>query len=696
MNEKTEDLFKRKDLSGKYALVSIPRPIPESLTYEIPNSLEKIQIGSVVEVPFRRSKIEGFIVGFETADKIQSEYEIKPIERYLTETPVFNEDDLKFYKWVSDYYQIPLGEVLGTAFTKSVFIRPSRTVKRKKTEPSESTKPVSFAHTDEQKTAISSIVESVRSSKFKSFLLYGVTGSGKTEVYLNAAKECIAQGKSALILVPEIALTPQLRTRFEEYFGDSVAVLHSSLTEKTRRDFWWDALEGRKKLVVGARSAIFAPLKNIGLIVVDEEHETTYKQEDRLRYNARDLALVRAKHHDATVVLGSATPSIETFYASKSGKHTLLELRERPQSRPMPIIEIIDMKEEHDRKKKTAKENKSPFERVIFSDAMINGVVKTLHRGEQAIIFVNRKGYSSFLLCKDCGDVPECLNCSVSLTYYANSRKLRCHYCGFEDRVPEKCGKCGSSGIKFMGLGTELAYEELEKILKPEFENLTIARLDSDTAPNMKKLEEILQDFRDKKTQILLGTQMLAKGHDFPNVTFIGIVLADLNLHLPDFRSGERTFQLLAQVSGRAGRGSIAGKVILQTYMPDHYVIEAAKEQDYRKFYEREIEERKVFEYPPFSRMAHLEFRNLKEERAQSEARKISNLLDHLLKNKDGVMGSDVTYLGPTAASIGKIANQYRWQILLKSEKFSSLNAVIRTLRKEGVRFIDVDPVSTL
>ncbi|MEW6056448.1 MAG: primosomal protein N', partial [Bdellovibrionota bacterium] len=536
--------------------------------------------------------------------------------------------------------------------------------------------------TKDQQAAMDLIQKSFDDRIFKSFLLFGVTGSGKTEVYIRSAQKALEQGRTSLILVPEIALTPQLRRRFEDRFGDQVAVLHSSLTEKTRREFWWDILKGTRKVVVGARSGLFAPLANIGLIVVDEEHEPSYKQEDRLRYSARDLALVRAVQHQAVVILGSATPAVETFYSAETGKHTLLKLASRPLERPMPTVEVVDLKQEPRDYDQATKDS-----RVLLSQKMRAAVSETLQNGDQALIFVNRKGFSSFLMCGGCGEVPKCVNCSVSLTYYQRSKELRCHYCGLRTGAIDNCSKCQSLEIRYMGMGTELVEDEVKRL----FPGVCVERLDADTADTAKKLENTLERFRSGEIRILVGTQMLAKGHDFPNVTFVGVVLADLNLHLPDFRAGERTFQLLTQVSGRAGRGDKPGKVILQTFLPDHYVIQTAAKQDYLEFYRQEIESRQQFGYPPFSRMAQIEFRDTREDRAKGEAERIRSLLEHLNPQEKGF-----EYLGPAAASIARIANQFRWQILLKSEKSSSLNAVIKTLRKEGIRFIDVDPVTTL
>ncbi|MBI3544824.1 MAG: primosomal protein N' [Deltaproteobacteria bacterium] len=676
---------------AKVAQVVVPRPLPGPLSYLVPDELEpKVREGSLVQVPFRSRVIEGFVVGFTTqADPSLRGVELKEILSVPFDRPVFSTTDLEFFNWIGDYYQLPIGEVFNSAFPRAIFKQPKR-AKKPKPEDESDAKPatapaapaVDVELTSDQAAALASITRSISAREFRSFLLYGVTGSGKTEVYIRAARAVVDQGRTALILVPEIALTPQLRKRFEDRFDNQVAVLHSGLTEKTRREFWWDILRGRRKVVVGARSALFAPLVDIGLIVVDEEHEPSYKQEDRLRYSARDLALVRARQHRAAAILGSATPSIETFYAAERGKHQLLALKTRPAARPMPRIEVVDLRQEYKDALRGSKDSK-----LILGRKMREELADTLIRKEQSMVFVNRKGFSSFVLCGSCGEVPKCLNCSVSLTYYQRARQMRCHYCALTLPAIEQCPKCQAYDIKLMGMGTELVEDEVRRL----FPSARIERLDAETADTIKKIEAVLDRFRRGEIDILVGTQMLAKGHDFPNVTLVAVVLADLNLHLPDFRAGERTFQLLAQVSGRAGRGDKPGRVVLQTMLPDHYVIQAAAKQDYAEFYRAEIEFRQQFGYPPFSRMAQLEFRDLKEDRARDQAERARQLLDHLDPDAKGF-----SYLGPAAASIARIANQYRWQILVRSEKSSALNAVIKTLRKEGVRFIDVDPVTTL
>ncbi len=668
------------------AEVVIPTSIPKILAYKIPSNFrKKAQIGALVEVSFRSKKIFGFVLNL-VEERKYKDIPLKDILSFPFETPFFTKHDLEFYNWITEYYQLPLGDVLRCAFPKTVLKNIQETTKDlQDANPLTVTVPAGpatvnpqFTLTCDQKKALTQILEALKIGQFKSFLLFGITGSGKTEVYIQAAKEALSQNKSALILVPEIALTPQLQKRFEERFSGEVAILHSGLSNKIRRQYWWDIFNGRKKLVVGARSALFAPLQKIGLIVVDEEHEPSYKQGDHLRYHARDLALVRSKLHQAITILGSATPAIETFYTAQMSKHTLLTLQNRPNAQVLPQIQVVDLKNEKDN---------FIFSKTLFSEPLKQGLADTLKRNEQAILYVNRKGYANFLLCSDCGHVPQCLNCSVSLTYYSSSKALKCHYCNLTKNTPDTCPKCTSYKLRFMGLGTERVEQEL-KMLFPETK---VSRLDADAISSSKILEKTLDLFRKGETQILVGTQILAKGHDFPNVTFVGIVFADFNLHLPDFRASERTFQLLTQVSGRAGRGGKKGSVVLQTFLPNHYSIQSASEHNYEEFYKHELQYRKEFGYPPFSRIARLEFRHLKEEKTMQQAKRAEQILSSL-----GAHSKNFTYLGPAPATVLKISNQYRWHILVKSEKFAALNAVLKTLRKEGVRFIDVDPISTI
>ena len=421
-----------------------------------------------------------------------------------------------------------------------------------------------------QRNAFDLIAAGIRSQAFCTFLLHGVTGSGKTEVYLNAIDVALACDRSALLLVPEIALTPAVAGQFYARFGDRVAILHSAFSDSERADQWRRIRAGGARVVVGTRSGVFAPVRNLGLIVVDEEHDASYKQEENPRYNGRDVAVVRAQAANACVLLGSATPSLESHYNAQSGKYTLLELPDRIAERPMPTVHLVDMRQEFLETRKHA----------IFSRALIEAIRERLGNNEQAMVLLNRRGFSSFVACRSCGARVECINCALTLTWHRRDRRLLCHYCGYAEKVPAVCPKCHSEHIQFMGVGSERVEDELHA----EFPSAKIARLDRDTVTGKRQFEDILHNFRERNFDILVGTQMIAKGHDIPNVTLVGVVSADVGLGMPDFRAAERTFQLLTQVAGRAGRGHLPGVVYMQTINPDHYAVRLAGQQDYHGF----------------------------------------------------------------------------------------------------------------
>lgn len=663
-----------------YVDVVLARPIDLPLTYCVPPELQEfIKVGHLVSVPFRKTTQEAYVVRKYTELQPPETYQIKKILKILTDETLFDENDLRFYQWISDYYQSSLGEVLFCAIPRVLKKGP-----RKRGSGSCNTNIITLENllsserdelilTEDQVNAVTQINECITRSIFHTFLLFGITGSGKTEVYLSSAKKSLSLGKSVIILVPEIALTPQLRSRFISQFGNDVAVLHSSLPEADRREFWWQLRRGRKKIAVGARSALFAPVQNLGLIVVDEEHETTYKQESHVRYNARDMAILRAQMSNAAVVLGSATPSIESYYAAEQKKYTLLKLKNRPKMRPMPQVSIVDLRLHQ--------------EDGLISEPLRNALIENYSTKQQSIIFLNRKGFAHHIICRDCGQTPGCPRCSVSLTYYKQSSQLRCHYCDYFTTAPSECTKCAGRDFKYIGYGTETLYEEISRFLPPE----SIRRLDADAASNHEKLETILSDFRSGVVSTLVGTQMLAKGHDFPNVTLIGVVLAESGLHIPDFRASERTFQLLSQVAGRAGRADKPGRVILQTFMPDHPIIQKAVHNDYEGFYQEEITVRKNLSYPPISRLVQIEFRDKDERKSREQAETLAKNLSSLNEKLEGIK-----IMGPAPAAITRVANEYRWQITLKAEKISVLNAYLRTSKKLGARFIDVDPMNTL
>jgi primosomal protein N' (replication factor Y) len=443
-----------------------------------------------------------------------------------------------------------------------------------------------------QLDAYQQIELALRQQEFQTFLLHGVTGSGKTEVYLRAIDACLALGRSALLLVPEIALTPAVAGQFFHRFGDQVAILHSAFSEIERAEQWRRIRAGVARVVVGTRSGVFAPVQNLGLVVVDEEHDGSYKQAETPRYNGRDVAIVRAQAANAVVVLGSATPSLETRYNAEKGKFKLIELPERIEHRPMPVVEMIDMRQEFLETRKQA----------VFSRRMLEAIKDRLASGEQVMLLLNRRGFSSFVACRSCGERIECINCSVTLTYHRRDRRLLCHYCNYAQKIPSVCPKCNSEHLNFLGTGSEKVEDELRR----EFPEARIARLDRDTVGGKRHFETILHGFRERDFDILVGTQMIAKGHDIPNVTLVGVISADVGLGMPDFRAAERTFQLLTQAAGRAGRGNLPGIVLIQTINPDHYAVRYAGQQDYQGFYEKEIQFRKLMRYPPFSALANV------------------------------------------------------------------------------------------
>ena len=553
------------------------------------------------------------------------------------------------------------------------------------------------------------------------FLLHGVTGSGKTEVYLQAIAHALGRGQGAIVLVPEISLTPQTVERFKARFSSGplqtlVAVLHSHLSAGERHDEWHKIRQGRARIVIGARSAIFAPVDPLGLIVVDEEHEHSYKQEEAPRYHARDVAVVRGQREGAVVVLGSATPSLESFWNVQRKKYALLELPQRADDKQMPVVRVVDMR----------KENRKSKGVQIFSQQLKEAVTRRLERSEQTILFLNRRGYSTSLQCPQCGYVAKCPNCSVSLTYHRQAQRLLCHICGHTAAVPRVCPEpqCGNPAIRYSGLGTE----RVEATLKKLFPQARIARMDSDVLQRKEDYRRILGDFRLRKIDILVGTQMIAKGLHFPNVTLVGIVYADLSLHIADFRAGERTFQLITQVAGRAGRGDVEGEVIVQSFTPFHPAIQYARRHDFAGFYEQEIEFREQLRYPPVSRIALLTLKGRNEDKVKFSAEHVRKQLDRLLvpacasdrvrEKTDAAPGfnsqnsqnsqtlklsnsqTDLIIAGPAPAPLARAESFYRYQIMLRTRQMSQLSRHLATLTEtlalpEDITWsVDIDPVN--
>ncbi|MGI8384515.1 primosomal protein N' [Robertmurraya sp. P23] len=512
--------------------------------------------------------------------------------------------------------------------------------------------------TPEQSIAITPVLQTIEEDLHQVFLLYGVTGSGKTEVYLQSIQRVLEKGKEAIVLVPEIALTPQMVKRFKGRFGDEVAVMHSGLSTGEKYDEWRKIQRKEVKVVVGARSAIFAPFENLGIIIIDEEHETSYKQEENPRYHARDVAIQRAKKYGCPVVLGSATPALESFARAKKGVYELLTLPSRMNSGPMPHVEVVDMREE------LREGNRSMFSRVLMEK-----LKDRLEKQEQTVLFLNKRGHSSFVMCRDCGYVVNCPDCDISLTYHRFSERMKCHYCGYESLVPTQCPECQSEYIRYFGTGTQKIEEELGKVL-PE---ARVIRMDVDTTSKKGAHEKLLTDFGDGKADILLGTQMIAKGLDFPKITLVGVLSADTMLHIPDFRSSEKTFQLLTQVSGRAGRHELTGEVIVQTYTPEHYSIQFAAQQDYDLYYEREMQIRKLHHYPPFYYISLITVSHENLMKVVSVTEKITGYIRKSLS-------PEAIVLGPVASPIPRIKNRYRYQCLIKYKREPQLGRAIKTV----------------
>jgi primosomal protein N' (replication factor Y) len=543
---------------------------------------------------------------------------------------------------------------------------------------------VNYVLTTPQALVLDRVETQMKKGTYGAFLLHGITGSGKTEVYIRAMRTALSLGRSAMMLVPEIALTPVFSRRLRSHFGDQVAIFHSSLQAGERFDEWTRVRNGEARVVIGTRSAVFAPVRKLGLVVIDEEHEATYRQQDSPYYNARDTAIVRAQKESATVVLGSATPSLESFQNAQIGKYELLSLPERIASRPLAAAEMVDMRNVFTRHGKPQ----------VFADELLDAIRQTFAKGEQSIILLNRRGYSSFVLCRSCGESMQCPNCDVTLTYHRSERVIVCHYCNHRQAVPRVCPECGKEYMHFVGEGTE----KLEEMLNELVPGMRIARIDRDTTVQRRSFEKALHDFSQGKIDTLVGTQMLAKGHDFPNVTLVGVVSVDVGLALPDFRSAERTFQLITQVAGRAGRGDRPGKVIIQTYHPYHYALRHACAQDYDGFFNEEIRYRQNHSYPPFVALASLLIHGPDLNRVRSDSLELRKDLDRANKDRK------VRILGPAPAPLARLKGEHRFQMLIKSPSRKQLRLVVdaglKTAGERGVNIrsvnLEIDPVSIM
>jgi primosomal protein N' (replication factor Y) (superfamily II helicase) len=697
--------------------VAVALPLPQPLTYRLPPEMSGTpRVGSLVRVPVGRRQVTGYLLE-PTAETPPGT--LRDIQEILDPVPRFGPELVPLLRWVADYYQYPLGEALnfiipgGTASS-----RPSRElwaiplappanpeVSEKRLGPKsaallahlrqsgplavkdlkshfpachDSLRRLAARHlialedrtrlrtlpeaapvfadapltlVPEQEQALAAIVQALEARAFAPFLLHGVTASGKTEVYLSAATQALSRGRQVLVLLPEIALTHPVAQAFKQRFGPRVALLHSGLSQAFRVDQWRRIMVGEVDIVVGARSAVFAPLPRLGLIVVDEEHDPAYKQEGGLLYQARDVALYRGKLAQAAVVLVSATPQVTTCHHAREGKYRYLHLPRRVTPQSLPEIQLVDLR--------TQRGDKSL---KILSRPLLSNLDDVLRRGEQALLFLNRRGYARAMFCLFCGHVFQCRNCSVALTQHQAENRLVCHYCGYTAAVPEVCPHCQSTAIKRYGVGTEQVEAELSRKLP----GARVARLDRDTAPHSGRALAVLQDFAAGKLDLLVGTQMITKGHHFPQVTLVGVIAADLSLFFPEYHAGERTFQLLSQVAGRAGRGTAKGTVLIQTYQPEHYVFQAVQAHDYDSFYKRELESRRHLGYPPFTRLALVRLSGPDEESVIREARRLAAILENF-RRRDRNLQARVRILGPAPAGLARLKDRYRWQLLLKS-----------------------------
>ena len=712
--------------------------VDKMFTYVVPDNMkEDIKVGCRVKVKFGSMVLEGFVLELTNAiDKV--DYELKEIIELVDKIPILNKEMLELGKKIQEItlcslisaYQVMLPKALKASIKTNIntkliryavsnrkdmelityientkyekqrgFLKKLIVEKKIKVDKLES-----YLNTLEKNGLIKFIYEEDYRYKFntnnsdtrvilnneqevcvnkvtnsfgisKTFLLYGVTGSGKTEVYMNIIEKAINKGMSAIMLVPEISLTPQIVERFALRFGDNIAILHSGLSDAEKYDEYRKITMGKVRIVVGARSAIFAPLTNIGVIIIDEEHTATYKQENHPRYHARDIAILRSEYHNCPIVLGSATPSLESFARAMNKNYELLVMKKRANNMVLPDVHIVDMKEEIKRGNYT------------FSKLLIDKINEKISKGEQVILLLNRRGYSPLIKCSKCGEVEKCPNCDISLTYHKSSDSLRCHYCNYTKKCPSKCMKCGSTDIKGIGLGTEKLEQEIIDKFKAR-----VIRMDADTTSRKGMHEKIIKEFGEGKYDILLGTQMIAKGLDFPKVTLVGVINADMSLCVPDFRSSERTFQLLSQVSGRAGRGKYPGEVIIQTFNPEHYSIRYAKNHDYLNFYKEEMAIRKQLNYSPYYFITLVRISCKDYEEGFKHANKIK---DYLEKN----LSSDTILLGPTMASMFKINNIYNYQCIIKYKKdlklkdtLINIDNIYKTNNKVNVE-IDVDPI---
>lgn len=710
------------NLYAEIILNSEALEIDRPFTYKIPVELEeKVQVGQIVKVPFGMGNktSEGFVLSIKEENEVNISFRVKKVSSIVTAQPIINEDDINLINFLREKYLckyidafrllIPVGIMKGAKskskkvivfksddlsciqkpegyidiinflrensgkYTKSELINVNSISQYKLNKLIEkgllvveeetvfryNNRTYNIDYEKELTFEQKYVLDEYNNSDNNLFLLKGVTGSGKTEVYMRMVEEVLEKNQSAIVLVPEISLTPQMIERFKGRFGRNVALFHSKLSDGERFDEWFRVKEGKAKLVVGARSAIFLPVKNLGLIIIDEEHENTYKSDQNPKYQTKEVAEFLSEQKGCRVVLGSATPTIETYYRALTGDLKLLELNSRVDGKAMPPMKIVDMRNE------LRSGNISLFSRELFRDMQ-----EKLSKGEQIILFLNRRGFSTFVSCRSCGYVFKCEECDISMTYH-RSGLLVCHYCGKTKRAPQKCPKCDSKYVKFFGAGTERVEEEVKKY----FKDARVLRMDVDTTRGKDSYEKIYNTFKEGKADILIGTQMISKGLDFKNVTLVGILAADMSINIPDYRAAERTFQIITQVAGRAGRGENQGKVVIQTYTPEHYSLEYAVNYDYEGFYEKEFTVRALMRYPPFGKILLINGISKKEELLKNFMHKIFNMIKPLAEKE-----VEVDILGPIPCLVAKVKENYRWQIVIKGEFESEFAKKIKEL----------------
>jgi len=673
--------------------VAVDAPLNEPLTYRAPEELKsQLTRGLLVNVPLGKRSVKGLLLSSQN-EIPPTDFEIKNIQTIDVEYSALPETFVKWVEWLANYYIHPIGSVMSSAFPPLKKTEKQRKSQRPPVVPlMEASK--NLALTPEQ----IQVFEGIRAHKnFSTHLLFGVTGSGKTEVYLRLLQETLSAGKRGMVLVPEISLTPQLVNRFAARFGDQVAVLHSQLTDRERTNQWWDIVEGRKSILIGARSALFCPMQDLGLIIVDEEHESSFKQEEKLKYHGRDAAIMLAKFADCPIVLGSATPSLETWRNAKEGRYHLHQMSHRVENRALPDVQILDLR---DKKLTGADLTKDPEFPNWLSPQLFEAIGETLARKEQVALFLNRRGVAQTVLCPDCGYTCECPNCDITLTLHGRTH-LVCHYCDYHESLALNCPSCKEGQLKPVGLGTEQVEEQMSKL----FPDARIARADRDEINSRQDLEELIKNMEDGEIDILVGTQMIAKGLDFPKLTLVGLVLADVGFNLPDFRATERSFQLITQVSGRAGRhvkpGEAPGRVIVQTYNPDHPSLQFAKTADYIGFAEQELQQREPLQYPPIGRLTSFRIQSTQQDRAQETARLLAMRAQHL-KTLHKIY-EHIEILGPAEAPLAKLRGNYRFHLLLKGMDHRTLNAFCHQILGDqkwvmpGTKLsVDVDPLHLL